>query len=186
MPYILNLQNNKNQAEPEKDPVPQKQPAEQPANQLPASLSWQAAEYEHKKKSTDWYWAVGILTIGFFGVAIVFENVLFSILVLLAGFAIALYGAKPPRMVSFVLSVEGIRIQNRVYPYESLKSFWIFYHPEHVKELSIESQKLIMPHVKIPLGDMNPVEVRAYLQQFLPERHQEESLIDVGTRFLGF
>jgi len=105
---------------------------------------------------------------------------------LLGGFTIALYGARPPRIISFSLSVEGVRIENRVYPYESLKSFWIFYHPPQIKELSVESQKMIVPQIKIPLGDTNPAEIRAYLQQFIPERQQEESLIDTAMRFLKF
>lgn len=182
MPYVLNLpvrgdrQNNisKNRKRTLHTPT------------QPDIISWQAPEYAYIKKSPDWYWAVGILTIGFFVVALVFGNMLFGVFVLLAGFTVALYGARPPRIVAFTLSVEGVRIENRVYPYESVKSFWIFYHPPHVKELSVESQKLIMPHIKIPLGDANPTEIRTYLLQFLPEHQQEESLIDTGARFLGF
>ena len=98
-----------------------KNQAEQPIDQLPASISWQAPEYVYTKKSPDWYWAVGIVTVGFFVVAIIFNNFLFGGFMLLGGFTIALYGARPPRIISFSLSVEGVRIENRVYPYESLK-----------------------------------------------------------------
>lgn len=202
MPYVLNLHpypskgaGNKNRftnkqqldasipktAAP-KDSVPS--PSAQ--TNLPQTISWQALEYAYIKKTPDWYWAVGILTIGLFIVALIFSNFLFSIFVLLSGFTIALYGARAPQVVSFCLSIEGVRIRDRVYPYDVLKSFWIFYHPPQVKELSIESQKLIMPQIKIPLGEANPAQVRAYLQQFLPERQQEESFIDVSTRYLGF
>ena len=174
MPYVLNLSNRS------------KTPTEHATPSLPETISWEAPEYAYSKKSPDWYWAVGIFTIGFFVVALVFNNFLFGIFMLLGGFTIALYGARQPRVVRFTISAEGIRIENRVYPYESLKSFWIFYHPPQVKELSVESQKLIMPQIKIPLGDTNPAEVRAYLQQFISERQQEESLIDTMTRFLGF
>jgi hypothetical protein len=153
---------------------------------IPLTITWQAQEYEYIRKSSDWYWAVGILTLGLFTVALIFQNVLFAVFMLIAGFTTALYGARPPRTVNFELSSEGIHIHNRMYTYEMLQSFWIFYHPPDIKEISIESQKFIMPHIKIPLGDTNPVAVRAYLQQFLPERQQEESLIETGTRFLGF
>ena len=186
MPYVLDLSQHKTNNEPasaETKDAPASPPVE---TKIPESISWQASEYAYVKKTPDWYWAVGILTIGFFVTALIFSNLLFSIFVLLGGFTIALYGARPPRMVSFSLSVEGVRIANRVYPYETLKSFWIFYHPPHIKELSIESQKMVMPHIKIPLGEENPAKIRAYLMQFLSERQQEESLIDVGTRFLGY
>lgn len=180
MPYVLNLPNNETHRK-KMEPKPITAPSPQPE-----TISWQAPEYMYVRKSPDWYWAVGILTLGLFVVAIIFQNVLFGIFMLLAGFTTALYGARAPRTVTFTLSSEGVKIEKRTYPYEMLKSFWIFYYPPHVKELSIESQKLIMPHVKIPLGDANPAAVRAYLQQFIPERQQEESLIDTGARFLGF
>ena len=200
MPYVLDLQNrtiSQPKPAPSKPPVKKENKPQTPAavptaykeaarETLPESISWQAPEYQHVPKSRDWYWAVGILTIGLFVVALLFSNFLFGIFVLLGGFTIALYGARAPQTVAFSLSVEGIRIQNRVYPYESLQSFWIFYHPPHVKELSVESQKMIMPHIKIPLENQNPAKIRAYLQQFLPERQQEESLIDVGMRYFGF
>lgn len=157
-----------------------------PQDQPVTSLSWEAPEYVYTKKSSDWYWAVGILSVGLFAVALIFHNFLFGIFMLLGGFTIALYGARPPQIVTFTLSIEGIHIKNRVYPYESLKSFWIFYRPPEIKELSIESQKMIMPQIKIPMGDANPAEVRAYLQQFMPEHQQEESLIDTAMRFLKF
>lgn len=178
MPYVLDLTKNKTPTEQNANTASQNEPV--------ASLSWQAPEYVYIKKSPDWYWAVGIMSIGFFVVAVIFQNFLFGAFMLLGGFTVALYGARPPRIVTFTLSVEGIRIENRVYPYESLKSFWIFYRPPDIKELSIESQKMIMPQIKIPLGEANPAEVRAYLQQFMPERQQEESLIDTAMRFLKF
>jgi len=192
MSYVLDFKNRaveKQHAPMPKRSVPSREiktPEPTAFDTLPDSISWEAPEYVYIKKSPDWYWAVGILTIGLFVVALVFNNFLFGIFMLLGGFTIALYGARPPRMVQFMISAEGIRIENRVYPYESLKSFWIFYHPPHIKELSVESEKMLMPQIKIPLGDINPAQVRAYLQQFIPERQQEESLIDTVTRFLGF
>ncbi|TSC78445.1 MAG: Uncharacterized protein G01um101429_776 [Parcubacteria group bacterium Gr01-1014_29] len=193
MSYVLNLKNTQEpvkarEQKPHDDPQAAAQNIRPAANkpQLPATISWQAPEYTQYKRSPDWYWSVGILTIGIFITALVFHNILFAIFILLAGFTIALYGARPARVVTFTLLGEGIRIQDRVYPYEMLKSFWIFYHPPNIKEISVESHKFIMPHIKIPLGDTNPVTVRAYLQQFMPERPQEESLIDITARYLGF
>ena len=199
MPYVLDFKNRDVQQQPPAAPpktIPQ-QPAkpaepkpvkhtEPTANTLPDAITWEAPEYLHIKKSPDWYWAVGILTVGIFVVALIFNNYLFGIFVLVGGFTVALYGARPPRVMRFTISGEGIRIENRVYPFETLKSFWIFYRPPDIKELSVESEKLIMPRIQIPLGDTNPVEVRAFLKQFLSEQQQEESLIDSVTRLLGY
>ncbi|MEK7173744.1 MAG: hypothetical protein AAB710_01525 [Patescibacteria group bacterium] len=176
MQNVVNLQNNAGTTLPESAATAS----------LPDEISWQAPEYRHVKKSSDWYWSVGILTAGLFAVSLIFNNILFGIFVLLGGFTIALYGARPPQTISFKLASSGIHIANRVYSYQSLKSFWIFYNPPDIKEISIESQKMIMPRIIIPLGDTNPAQVRAYLTQFLAERTQEESLIDSIVRYVGF
>jgi|SRR3989344_4657008 len=184
MADVLDLRNKKTENAPPTEQV--KKPAATPSETNSASaLTWKAPEYIYYEKSTDWYWALGIVTIGLLAVAVIMSNFLFAVLVLLGGFTLAMFGARKPRVANFSISVEGIRVDNTLYPYESLKSFWIFYDPPF-KELSIESQKLILPHIKIPLDTMNPVEIRAYLLQFLPEKKQEESLIDHLANYLKF
>jgi len=149
-------------------------------------ILWEAEEYPYYRKSSDWYWAVGIITAGFFAVAIIVGNLLFGAFILLGGFTLALYGARRPQTVSFSISPKGVHVGDTIYPYESIKSFWIFYDPPHVKELSIESHKFIMPHIRIPLGNVNPANMRSYLQQFLPEEQQEEALTDSLARYFRF
>lgn len=191
MPYVINLQRNqaaqKETAPRPKKPADEKIPhKEEIPKELLSTITWQAPEYTQYKKTSDWYWVVGILTMGLFAVALIFRNFLFAGFSLLAGFTIALYGARPARTVSFSLSSEGVRIENRLYPYESLRSFWIFYNPSSIKEISIESQKIIMPHIRIPIGEEDPIQIRSFLQQFLPEKRQEETLIDAAMRYFRF
>ncbi|MBI2053042.1 MAG: hypothetical protein HYT34_02235, partial [Candidatus Ryanbacteria bacterium] len=67
-----------------------------------------------------------------------------------------------------------------------LKSFWVFYTPGGVKELSLKLEKALAPYLRIPLGDANPNEVRTFLLNYLPEKKQEDSLIDALMRYLQF
>src|SRR3989344_1469803 len=84
----------------------------------PSSIVWQALEHRQYKKTPDWYWAVGVLTVGVFATAIIMQNFLFGVIALVAGFTVALLGAKPARIVTFGVSPEGIQIDTTVYPYE--------------------------------------------------------------------
>ncbi len=151
-----------------------------------ASLEWEAYEYTHHERTSDWFWAVGILTVGLFAVAIIMSNYLFALFILLAGFTVMLYGAKQPRKMTFTLTHNGIQVDNKLYLYDSLKSFWIFYNPPLHKELSLETEKALVPHIRIPLDDMDPVEVRRHLLKFLPEKRQEESLIEIMSHYVRF
>ncbi len=149
-------------------------------------IEWSAPEYIFYEKSSDWFWALGIITLGFFVSAIFLRAFLFAILVLLAGFSLALYGARRPEMVNFSAGPRGVQIKNRIYDYENLKSFWIEYNPPHRKELILESKKTFMPYITILIEDVEPDKLRNLLIRFLPEKKIEESLISTIARILGF
>jgi hypothetical protein len=179
----------------EKKPAPQtEQPAPTQKEQTrpktqtkqQKTLSWETPEYLYTKKSPDWYWSLGIITLALFGVAVWQQNFLFAIMIIIGSFAIVLYAVRYPRTIKIVISIRGVEIDSRLYPYETLKSFWIFYHPGGVKELSVLSEKVFMPRIMVPLGDTDPVELRELLIEFLPEKAHEESLTDTIARRLGF
>lgn len=149
-------------------------------------IEWKAPEYEYIKKSPDWFWAVGIITIALLVSAFFLKSFLFGFLVLLAGFSIALYGAKKPSIVSFSIGPRGVKIGEMLYEYGNLKKFWVNYDPPQKKELLLESKKTLMPHITIPLADENPEEIRNYLVKFLKEEKIEESLIMTIAKLLKF
>ena len=52
-------------------------------NQFLVLVEWSAPEFDYHEKSSDWYWALGIITFGFFVLALLLKNWLFAILVVL-------------------------------------------------------------------------------------------------------
>ncbi len=153
---------------------------------LPPYIEWQTPEYLYYEKSADWYWTLGIVTLGLVIVAVITHNVLFASLIVVGSFALVLYAVRAPRTIMIRISGSGVRINDRLFPFEALQSFWIFYRPGGLQELSLRSQKAIMPHIKIPLGDTDPNEVREFLKQYLDEEIQHESLIDILAHIIGF
>lgn len=149
-------------------------------------ISWQALEYDYIPKSSNWFWVVGIFTFAFLVIAIVMKNALFSIFSLLAGFSIALYGAKKPALASFSITTAGLQINKTFYLYKEIDSFWIHYDPPRKKELSIQSKKKLMPFIKIPLGDADPNIIRKALMIFLKEEEHSESIIESVGDYFGF
>ncbi len=154
--------------------------------QIPRYIAWDAHEFDPQPKPHDWYLALGILTIGLLVVAVIMKNLLFGIFVTLAGFTLMLFGAKKPRVVHFSLSPEGIRIDNELHPLDTCKSFWILYNPPISKELILIPKSTLAPVLKIPLGEQNPLELRAFLVQFLAEKQFDDSLIDLLAKYLRF
>ncbi len=149
-------------------------------------LKWSAPEFEYYPKNKSWFLVVSLLAAILFIWPLLTKNFIFAILIGLAYFSIIVYGQKKPNEISLAISAEGVKVNKTLYNFDSLKSFWIFYDNYGLKELSLRSKKNIMPYVKVPLGEVNPVDVRRILLQYLPERKHQESFVDNLTRNLRF
>ncbi len=148
-------------------------------------LSWQAAEFEHHQKTLAWYIvfaiaATAMLIFSFFSHSII--TVITFVLIVVMGFA---FSHRKPRVVLHQLTPTGIVLGDTMYPYKSIKSFWIIYEPPQIKTLNIETTAYLNPHMAIQLGDQDPVPVKLYLKKYLTEDiNRDESLVDVISRHL--
>ena len=149
-------------------------------------LKWSAPEFAQYSKNKSWFIIAGLIAAGLFFWALLVKNFLFALLIGLSFFSIVTFALKKPREIRLAVTSKGIKIDKTLYAFDNLKSFWIFYEPPEVKELSLRSKKTIMPYIKIPLGEQNPVEVRKLLIKYLPEIKHKESLIDNLARILRF
>ena len=149
-------------------------------------LKWTAPEFIQYHKNKSWFVVSGLIAGGLFLWAVMTKNILFALLIGLSYFSIITYALKKPSQINLGIIPQGIKINKTLYEFDNLKSFWIFYKPPEVKEISLRSKKTIMPYVKIPLGEQNPVKVRQTLLKYLPERKHKESMIDNLARSLRF
>jgi len=177
MPKMTDVKNRPKQVPP--PPVPEPDPPK-------TAFTWKAPEYPYYEKSSDWYWVLGIIALALIVVAFLMKNFLFVLLVLLGAFAVVLYAVRIPRIITVTISGRGIQIDDRLFPYETLQSFWIFYRPGDHHELSLKSDRTLMPYIKIPLPDTDPNEIRELLVKYLKEAKQEESMVETLARLIGF
>lgn len=149
-------------------------------------LHWQTFEYEHRERSPDWFWAVGIITIALSVTAIILNNVLFAFVVILSGFVLSLYAARPPKEIDVVIDEKGVRIEQIFYPFYTLESFWIDDESEQAKIL-IKSQRLLMPYIVIPIAEeVDLKRLQNHLHKYLPEVFHSESVFHRLMEYLGF
>lgn len=150
------------------------------------AAEWEALEFIKYSKTPEWFLAGGLFFGTLFLFALFVKNFIFALIVILAAFSIYIWTQKDPKTVRFAINSKGIKIQNSFYGFDNLKSFWIFNEPPDVKYISLESKKVLMPKIIIPLGDRDPEEIRKFLLRFLSEEEQEESLIDVLARYAKY
>lgn len=163
-----------------------KELSEEESSGLRILTSWSAPEYAEQQNAYEKIILAGIIAAGFLAGSLIIKNYLLAAIIFLSYAILYIYAVKKPRLINFAVTTRGIKVNNRLYEFDELRSFWIFYSPPHQKELSLESKKIIMPFIKIPIADTNPAELRRQLIKYLPEVKQEESLTDILARRLGY
>ena len=149
-------------------------------------ITWQAREFHYYKKSADWYWILGIISVVGAVLAIVLggANLLFAALILFAGVALGIMGAKRPGMIEYEANERGVVAGDTLYIYQALDSFWIDPRSDDPR-LILKSQKTYLPYIIIHIENIDPETVRAYLLQFLPEEPMQEPLSHKLAEYLG-
>ncbi len=150
-----------------------------------ALISWNAPTHIHREKTNDWYWSVGIITLALAAVCFIFGQVIPGIFVILAAVTLVLHGSKPPKTAYFEINDRGIVMDNTLYPFLTLESFWIAHDIQPTK-LLLKSHKTFMPLIVILIEEVDPEEVRNVLLKYIAETEHREQLLTHVFEYLGF
>jgi hypothetical protein len=150
------------------------------------NFSWQAPEYPYKKKSTDWYWTVGIISTALVVTSIIFGNVLFGAVIGLGAFTLTMFASRKPDMITVDVSDKGIAVDKTLYPYTGLESFFMDLEHHNGPKLIIKSKKVIIPLIAMPLATENTDELHSFLSTHLKEEVFEQGLMQTIFDRLGF
>lgn len=154
-------------------------------------LVWSALEYEEKERSSDWFWALGVIVATSSIAAIIFENYFFAALLVLAGILLGFFAIKKPDTITYKLDRKGLTIRNRLYLYQNIKSFWVQLdtHPETIVKpiLFIHSERAFMPILSIPIDETMAEDIHSImLAQDIAEVEMKEHPSEKIMEFLGF
>ena len=125
---------------------------------------WQAHEHEHMERGSDWFFALGIAAVCLAATAILFHNVLFALLIMLAGATIGLYARVPPPLTMFEISARGIRVGDTLHRFDDVLSFWVEEEGVEGPTLLVDTTAFLSPDLIIPLG-ADPDAVREFLAE---------------------
>lgn len=150
-----------------------------------AEIQWETFERMPRKRSHDWYWAVSIIALSIAVTAIILDNLLFALFILISTVALFLGSRREPPLLSIRLTERGIREGRIIYPWSALESFWVEEEYGEPK-LIVKSNAMLSPYLIIPLAETDPDTVREFLRQYLPEEEHHEPLSRKIMEFLGF
>jgi hypothetical protein len=150
-------------------------------------IDWEGHEYLHIEKNQDWFWALGLIAVAGAVGALLFNNVLFAIFILIAAFVVSLLANRKPNLVRFSLTQRGVRIDDTLYPFGNLKSFAIAERsPNHTPKLILEPHATFSMHIIIPLENVDVDHIHDFLLDFLPEDDHIEPFSHHVMEWFGF
>src|SRR6185312_13761817 len=92
-------------------------------------ILWHVLTHEHKEHTTDWYWALGLLTIVGVAASIYFGNLLLALILIIGAGSIMILKIRGPREHQVRVDARGLTLDGTVYPWKSLHSFWVNDNP---------------------------------------------------------
>ena len=108
-----------------------------------------------------------------------------AVLIVIAGFTVGLLSIRRPKDIEVKINNRGIKAGTEFHSWSGLESFWLEEETDPPKIILI-SKRFLLPHIIIPLGDVNFGDVHDVLLEHLPQVEHHESIVDVLAARLGF
>lgn len=125
-------------------PEPEAAPAvDQNAKPVDDTLvRWQAAEYIHREKDVLWYTLFALVAVILTGIAIfVMKEITFAILVPVMAVTLFIYTRRPPRVLDYTLSRQGLHVNDHLYPFAEFKSFGVIHDGDEYSVLLVPTKR---------------------------------------------
>ena len=148
-------------------------------------IEWQAPEYIHSEKSRDRYWIVGIVSVSIAIIAIILNDVIFGLLILVSAFTLSLFASRPAQIVKHELNDIGVWKGEAKHTYKEIKSFWIETVDSYPRIL-FKIDHRFSPFFVFLIHPDDAEEMRAFLSVRIPEEKMTESVFEKLLIYFGF
>ena len=148
-------------------------------------FSWTTLEYNHRPKTNDWYWAVGVTSIAATIASLLIGNGLFGFFLIVAGMTVMILASKAPKEITCDVSPRGINISKKFFAWSSLDSFWIHENFTPPRLVLVPKGKIVF-HTIVPIGESHCDEIRKAIAHHLKEHEHQYSISEAIAEYLGF
>ena len=150
-------------------------------------LVWKAPQYEHRKKTSDWYWVLGILTLAGITLSLLAKNFLLAFLIAISVVFIIFYADKESPITTITITKKGIGMNNLLYPYSSIQSFWVYKTTTGLYRLLLHVDRGYLPYFTVPIASEVSLEnLRTLLREHIEEKEHPEPTLDQIMHHIGF
>jgi hypothetical protein len=147
---------------------------------------WNAYDTNSKKKSGDWYFILWTIALSGAVAAVLLDNVLFGLFLVIAAFSVSIYASRKPKMVEFSVTRKGVRADTLILPFSTLTHFYIA-EESMPMYLLLQSKKTLVPLYAFPIAEEVDIEnLHTFLANFLEEEVLETPLYQRIMDRIGF
>ena len=141
-------------------------------------VTWTASEYIAHNKGAGWFVLLGL---GLFVlVALIYlatRDVIATVMVGIAGVTFAAFSARPPRVLEYEINNQGIKIDQKFYPFAQIKSFALT-DEGPLPSLMLLPMRRFLPPITIFYDPKAEDDILDMLGTFLPHEEKEPDFID--------
>lgn len=152
---------------------------------LPEIIEWQAYECLHGKRTIDWFWGVGLVSLLIGVVALIVGNPLLAVLITIGAGAVVVVSLKTPELNYYALTTRGVIEKDTLYPWSELEVFWII--EDHSPVLLIRSKHTFVPILDFPIPETIDTQlIHNYMFQYLDDEPLRQGTLQQIMNWLGF
>ena len=149
------------------------------------TIEWSALEYKHEEKSVDFLWTIGMVAVVIFVIAILMDNYLFAIFIVIAAAALILMSIRHPKEINFSIDTFGLTLGKEKYLWKKVKGFDIK-TSENGSTLLVQTDKYFLPIYTIPLPAEKIDIIKDNLIKVIPRIELNESRSIKFMEKIGF
>ncbi len=146
-----------------------------------APISWEASEYIDHHRDFNWYLGFGAITTILVLVSVfLFQNYIFTALIIIMAVALVIYIKRPPQVMRYTLTESGLQIGEQYYSFNTFRAFGI------IQDGAFFAVKLLptgrfSQELTVYFSEESGEEIVDLLGEFLP---MEQLKLDMVDRFL--
>lgn len=106
-------------------------------------IKWRASEYIHQEKDAKWFILFAIVIAAFMAIAVLLmQSWTFAILLVIIAIMVVVLAKRPPRVMDYALSNDGLHIGETLHKFADFKSFGIIRDGEEFSVMLIPRRRL--------------------------------------------
>jgi hypothetical protein len=143
-----------------------------------APISWQASEFIHHEKNTMWFVAlVAVATALLLLDIFLIKSWTFGALIVVMAVSAAVVARRPPRVIDYSLSLQGVRIDDKLFSFHDFRAFGVVQEGAFYS-IRLVPNKRFMPMVSVYFPSEQGEQIVDMIGSMLPMENIERDAID--------